>query len=122
MRARWLARALEAQPRASGRTRAWGLPLCALLLSSAACGGPYAGDAPARSEDSPIATIHRHKCGACHVRPEPGTRTRQHIEEAFTRHKNRVHLTPDQWSAMVDYLAEPTTTEGAVGAQQRGLK
>jgi hypothetical protein len=39
--------------------------------------------------------------------PEPKTRTREHLEDAFTRHRVRVHLTEEQWSAMVDYLAKP---------------
>ncbi|HEY4012413.1 MAG TPA: hypothetical protein VGM06_03695 [Polyangiaceae bacterium] len=78
------------------------------LSSLAACGGGPPASAPAgEGSGSPIAEIHRHKCAKCHVLPEPKTRTREHLEDAFTRHRVRVHLTEEQWSAMVDYLAKP---------------
>ena len=37
--------------------------------------------------------------------PEPKSRTRTQLDTALGRHKNRVHLTPAQWAAMIDYLA-----------------
>jgi hypothetical protein len=57
-----------------------------------------------------VAAIHTAKCGNCHVPPEPKSRTRAHLEDAFTRHRTRVHLSDEQWAAMIDYLAGP---EGA---------
>jgi hypothetical protein len=57
-----------------------------------------------------VASIRTSKCGVCHVPPQPGSRTRAHLEDAFTRHRTRVHLSNDQWAAMIDYLA------GAAGA------
>jgi hypothetical protein len=66
---------------------------------------PSGGSPP--SHDSQIVAIHLHKCGKCHVPPEPRTRTREHLVSVFLTHRNRVHLTPDEWSAMVDYLAAP---------------
>jgi hypothetical protein len=74
----------------------------------AACGdAPPAASPPGTANEPPIAEIHRHKCNKCHVLPEPKTRTREHLEDAFTRHRTRVHLTEQQWTAMVDYLAKP---------------
>ena len=57
-----------------------------------------------------VATIRTSKCGACHTPPQPGSRTRAHLEDAFTRHRKRVHLSNDQWAAMIDFLA---VAEGA---------
>lgn len=37
--------------------------------------------------------------------PEPRSRARAQLDAALGRHKNRVHLTPAQWAAMMDYLA-----------------
>ena len=83
---------------------------CALVSAATACGAtaPATGvTAPetAAQADVPIAAVHTSKCGACHTRPAPGTRERAHLEEAFTRHKKRVHMTDEEWRAMVDYLA-----------------
>jgi hypothetical protein len=55
-----------------------------------------------------VATIRMTKCGNCHVPPEPRSKPRADLEDAFTRHKTRVHLSDDQWAAMIDYLAEST--------------
>ena len=64
--------------------------------------------APATGAPEPasaIARIHKSRCGACHVRVEPGERTRAELEAALSRHRKRVHLTDDQWSEMIAYLA-----------------
>jgi Fe2+ transport system protein FeoA len=63
---------------------------------------------------APIAEVHAEKCGACHSLPAPRTRSREYLEQAFSRHHRRVHLTPDEWAAMVDYLA---ASGGAVAVQ-----
>jgi hypothetical protein len=70
------------------------------LLTAAAPSPP-----PVRAEP-PIAAVHRARCGVCHVRVEPGTRTREALTVAFERHRKRLHLAEDQWAALVDYLAE----------------
>jgi hypothetical protein len=72
-----------------------------------ACGAstPSAGSPPA--PDAAIAALHDRKCGACHAPPQPGTRTSEELEAAFTRHKKRVHLTSAQWRAMTEYLVAP---------------
>jgi len=49
--------------------------------------------------------VHSHKCGRCHAPPQPQSHSRAELAEAFGRHKNRVHLSQEQWQAMVDYLA-----------------
>lgn len=75
------------------------------LLAALAC----AACAPASSPDAPpIAAVHRHQCGRCHSPPEPKSHTRAELEDAFSRHHSRVHLTPEEWTAMVDYLASPS--------------
>ncbi|MGD0524915.1 MAG: hypothetical protein ABSE49_07220 [Polyangiaceae bacterium] len=75
--------------------------LAVALLALAGCTEAAAPDGP------PIASLHSHQCGRCHVAPEPKTRTRAQLEEAFTRHDRRVHMSHDDWQAMIDYLAAP---------------
>jgi hypothetical protein len=78
---------------------------------TAGCGGAGAGATAAPAEaprtSASIAALHARKCGACHTPPEPGSRTRPHLEQAFLRHRRRVHLADEQWRALVDYLARP---------------
>ena len=74
------------------------LALASFLLAGCAQ-QPVAPDAP------PIAAVHTSRCGRCHVAPEPNTRTRAELESAFGRHKKRVHLSQDEWQAMIDFLA-----------------
>jgi hypothetical protein len=82
------------------------LVLLALALASGGCGAAGGGqDATSTAPATEIARIHRTKCGACHVRVEPGERTRAQIEAALPRHRTRVHLREEQWAEMVDYLA-----------------
>ena len=68
-----------------------------------------AGCAPGRSasDQPPIARVHAGACGSCHRRVEPGMRSRAALETALSRHHRRVHLTDDEWRAMIDYLAKP---------------
>jgi hypothetical protein len=81
--------------------------LIILCVGEIACGGASGSPASASAPKSEIARIHRAKCGSCHVRVEPGERTRAELEAAFPRHHKRVHLTEEQWNEMVDYLAAP---------------
>ena len=55
-----------------------------------------------------VAEIHHAKCGACHKRVEPGTRTRQKLEKALVKHRSRVRMSEEQWRLLVDYLAAPS--------------
>ncbi len=81
---------------------------CVIATATAACGAPSGNTTSATApSQSPIARLHKAKCGACHVRVEPGQRTRAQLQDAFTRHRTRAHLTDDQWAQMIDYLAAP---------------
>jgi cytochrome c5 len=75
--------------------------LVAAVLALAGCTQAAAPDGP------PIASLHSHQCGRCHVAPEPKTRTRAQLEEAVPRHDRRVHMSHDDWQAMIEYLAAP---------------
>jgi hypothetical protein len=85
--------------------------VASLGLLAAACGPASSPDAP------PIAALHAHTCGKCHGPPEPRSHTRRQLEDAFGRHKSRAHLTPEQWAAMIEYLAAP---EGTASSQKGG--
>ena len=85
---------------------AWALGGCAPAgepFGASAASGPQA---PAR-DAQPVAAMHRARCGKCHRPPEPGSHPRAFFEEALARHQNRVHLSPEEWSAITDYLAAP---------------
>jgi hypothetical protein len=90
--------------------RPWIASATGLLLAVpclvACSAAPPAGSAAEASERD-IATLHASKCGACHSAPAPKTRSREHLEDAFARHKKRVHLTREEWAELTDYLALP---------------
>lgn len=75
--------------------------------SLAGCGGSSAPNGAAAPSEDRVVRVHRSKCGACHVRVEPGARTREELEHAFVRHRSRVRLSEEEWARMVDYLAKP---------------
>jgi hypothetical protein len=84
----------------------WVTGWACLAAGVAACSG--AKSEPRVAASTPAATIsrvHKARCGSCHVRVEPGERSRQELETAFTRHRRRVHLSEEQWGEMVEYLA-----------------
>jgi hypothetical protein len=97
--------------------------LATLTLGLGACGGavqPGGGATQAGGgasamppETRAIAAMHLSKCGSCHTRPEPRTRTREHLEDALSRHRKRVRMTADEWARMIDYLAMPAQTAQA---------
>ena len=62
----------------------------------------------------PIANVWLGRCGACHVRVEPGTRSRAQLEEALKRHRKRVRLSEEEWIQMIDYLARDPARTSAV--------
>ncbi len=53
-----------------------------------------------------VAEIHHAKCGGCHKRVEPGKRTRDKLEKALVKHRRRVNMSEQNWSLLVDYLAQ----------------
>lgn len=79
----------------------------ALGPSLAACAAKEPPVGSMEPADRAIAAVHLAKCGACHAPPDPKTRTREYLEDAFSRHKKRVRLTSDEWAEMTDYLAMP---------------
>jgi hypothetical protein len=88
-----------------GRAISW-----CLLPLLAACASTPAPDGSTFADRNAVATMHASKCSSCHTAPAPRTRTREHLEDALSRHRKRVHLTPEEWRAMVDYLAMPEGT------------
>jgi hypothetical protein len=90
------------------------------VLACAAAPAPGAGRAAPTSRTD-IARVHVRKCGSCHTPPDPETRTREHIEEAFSRHKKRVRLTSEEWAMMVDYLAMPDQETAGHAAGEASL-
>ena len=74
--------------------------LLALLIGGAGCSP--AAEAPAAPA---IATVHRHQCGRCHRPPPPGAHPRPYLEEALAPHHKRVHLSDEEWTQLIDYLA-----------------
>jgi hypothetical protein len=87
----------------------------ALLLvavgGGVACGGPPQTGASSthltQGEPPRIAKVWAARCGGCHRPVEPGTRDRAKVDAALGRHRQRVHLDEEQWSAMIDFLAPP---------------
>jgi hypothetical protein len=86
-------------PLSIARTRTRPVLLALAMGSLAACSPASSPDAP------PIAAVHRSQCGRCHAPPEPRTRPRAQVESAASRHAQRVRLTTDEWTAMIEYLS-----------------
>ncbi|HEY5147465.1 MAG TPA: hypothetical protein VII82_11900 [Polyangiaceae bacterium] len=80
---------------------------CLALPCLVACAAAPRPGTSSESVERDIATLHTSKCGSCHSAPAPKTRTREHLEDAFARHKRRVHLTGEEWAELTDYLALP---------------
>lgn len=75
-------------------------------LFAVACGGSSSASSDALGPNAPpIARVWRARCGACHTRVEPGTRTYDELETALARHRKRVHLREGEWRQMVAFLA-----------------
>ena len=71
-----------------------------LVARGAACAP--AAEVPAAPA---IASVHKRQCGRCHTLPPPGQHSRQFLEEALAPHHKRVHLTDEEWTQLIDYLA-----------------
>jgi hypothetical protein len=83
----------------------------ALISGFAACAASPVAQLPIHEQH--VASIHTSKCGGCHEAPPPGSHTRLELESAFSRHHKRVHLSSEEWQAMVDYLAARDGKESA---------
>ncbi len=81
-----------------------------------ACGGTSGGASSPTVTEPQIAEEWRAKCGNCHRRVEPGTRTRATLEDAWKRHKTRTHLSDEQWAELTDFLASTPATAGPSGS------
>jgi hypothetical protein len=75
-------------------------------IALAACEPPPPTSASGAPEPA-IASVYRSRCGACHVRVGPNTRSRYQLEDAFSRHRRRLRLRDEQWEELVAYLAIP---------------
>lgn len=91
--------------------------LAAVAATGTGCASS-SGAAPAPNDPSPeaaerahIAAVHKAKCGACHARVEPGTRSRAELEAALKRHRSRAKLSEREWGELVDYLAADGTPD-----------
>lgn len=81
---------------------------CVLASFGVGCGAPKSASDPsseAGGRFAHVAAIHKSKCGACHARVEPGTRSRAVLEAEMKRHRSRVKLSERDWTDMIDYLA-----------------
>jgi hypothetical protein len=80
---------------------------CLAVPGLVACAEAPPPGTSAESAEREIAALHTRKCGSCHTAPAPKTRSREHLEDAFSRHKKRVRLTGEEWAELTDYLALP---------------
>ena len=75
----------------------------AFVLGSQGCGDDWLARVPPKYVE--VAKIHHSSCGGCHLRVEPGERTREQLEKALARHHSRVKMSDEDWSLLVDYLS-----------------
>jgi hypothetical protein len=85
--------------RASGT---WGALAAAVALGLLGCAPGANGP---RAAEPPIASVWRARCGACHARVEPGEKSNAVLKAAAKRHEKRVHLTVEEWDALVAWLS-----------------
>ena len=76
------------------------LPIIAVAIVAALTGWGC-GPRPVRS---PGERLHRAKCGACHLRPEPGGRDRSSWEAVLDDHAKRFPLSGDERRLLLETL------------------
>jgi hypothetical protein len=75
-------------------------------LAALGCGASQSAHTTASGAPEPaIAETWRAKCGNCHTRVEPGTRTRAQLDDALPRHRTRARLSDTEWVELEDFLA-----------------
>ncbi|HEX9295747.1 MAG TPA: hypothetical protein VF881_07925 [Polyangiaceae bacterium] len=89
---------------------------CATRASVADAGTTHVSRSSAAdlTTESPnaIVSVHRSKCGACHMPVAPGSLARATAEATMLRHRRRAKLSEKQWTDMVDYLSEDGALHG----------
>jgi hypothetical protein len=86
------------------------------LAGCAAKSGEKSGDQPKPA----IAEAWQARCGNCHIRVEPHSRTHAELQAAFGRHQSRTRLTKDEWKQLEDYLAsDPTQAQDGTASMAR---
>jgi hypothetical protein len=99
-----------AAPFALGAFAAAALAACVSAsptLQAATAAHPHAAD------------VWANRCGACHVPVEPGTRPRPIVEDAMSRHHERVQLTQDEWRELIEFLAFPAKDAGKDASEKK---
>jgi hypothetical protein len=83
------------------------LALTGLTAFGAGCGASQSGrgETTSGTPEPTIAETWRAKCGNCHTRVEPGTRTRAQLDDALARHRTRARLSDEEWAQLEDFLA-----------------
>jgi cytochrome c553 len=87
----------------------WGA-FAALALGLVACAPTANGP---RAAEPPIASVWRARCGTCHARVEPGEKTNAVLKAAAKRHEKRVHLSVEEWDALVAWLSPASPSPAA---------
>jgi hypothetical protein len=81
------------------------LTLATATAATAACSPAPDAAGAAVAPTAPIALVHQHQCSRCHRLPPPGVHPRSYLEQALAPHHKRVHLTDEEWTELIDYLA-----------------
>jgi hypothetical protein len=74
-------------------------------LVALGCGPSQSAHTTSGAPEPAIADTWRAKCGNCHTRVEPGTRTRAQLDDALPRHRTRARLSDAEWVELEDFLA-----------------
>jgi hypothetical protein len=75
-------------------------------IAAIGCGPSQPANTTTNGAPEPaIAETWRAKCGNCHTRVEPGTRTRAQLDDALPRHRSRARLSDAEWVQLEDFLA-----------------
>lgn len=89
-----------------------------IAMASVSFAGACASGSGLPANAPPIAKTWKARCGSCHTRVEPNTRTRAEIDKAMARHEKRVELTKEEWQAMAEWLA-PVPVPAPISEQSK---
>lgn len=68
------------------------------------CDGAGSHSAHTGGTITPGERLWRSRCGNCHTRIEPGTRSREGLDIALQRHRRRVRLSEHDWATLTNFL------------------